>query len=142
MKQTLAAGRLQDNVKTWELPRNLHSPALARQLAEQTAIAWGTDPDGDCTANLAICVSEAVTNAVTHGAGTVLMTLERAGGTITGRVRDDGRWQPTAENDGEHGYGLGIVATLAEVFEVTRGDAGTTVMFRIPVPALPARAAA
>lgn len=141
MKTAIAAGRAHE--QGWSLPRKLTSPGVARELTADTLAGWGIDPGGDAGSAVILCVSELVTNAVTHGAGRVTLSVEfQCGGAIVCHVRDHGKWQSPAGNDPEHGRGLKLIIALAEVFETASGGDGTTVMFRIPLTPLPVKRAA
>jgi anti-sigma regulatory factor (Ser/Thr protein kinase) len=134
MRRAAAAGRTHPPVRAWELPRDLSSPGRARALTRTTVAGWGIDPDGDYAAVLVTCVSEVVTNAVTHGAGQAGFTLAHTGDAVACRVHDDGPMRPLDRNNDEHGRGLAIVTRLAETFAVIPDENGKTVTFQIPIP--------
>ncbi|MFF9295998.1 ATP-binding protein [Streptomyces sp. NPDC014764] len=79
--------------------------------------AWGLDDQVD---TVQLCVSELVSNIVTHvGAGTpASLALSTGGGRLRVEVRDpDTRALPTlvdAEDDAEGGRGMALVAALAD----------------------------
>ncbi|AEV81257.1 RsbU-like Serine phosphatase [Actinoplanes sp. SE50] len=78
-------------------------------------------------------VTELVTNALEHGAGTVTLT---AGVSPDGEARitvaDQGRWRerPRPGDDDfrrDHGFGLAMVASFADRLDIDTGAVGTTV---------------
>jgi len=101
------------------MPATAESAAVARNLARE--LIGEADPLVDA---FVLCVSELVTNAVTHtlsavpgGTITIIMCVGRAGAMV--QVRDDGgpstpRVLSDLEPYSEHGRGLQLVAALAD----------------------------
>jgi serine/threonine-protein kinase RsbW len=84
------------------------------------------------THDVLLAVGEAAANAIEHGhAGRVApveVTLALAGGSLSGTVRDAGRWK-APHSDPDRGRGLEILRAVADDVTITRGD-GTTVAFQ------------
>ena len=99
-------------VQTWELVSGLSAAAEARRhLADACA---GLPEDTVYTARL--LVTELVSNAVLHGQGQVVLTVERDQAGVRVEVHDDSDRLPMV-TDGpalaEHGAGLRLVSALA-----------------------------
>jgi anti-sigma regulatory factor (Ser/Thr protein kinase) len=116
------------------LPGRPESVRAFRELAREAAASQ------DQAEAAALCVSELVTNALVHTrsglpGGTVAVQFELLPGcrSLHIRVQDDGTRIPTPPTGGglagpaESGYGLGIVATLADYWGVTPTDDGRSV---------------
>ena len=58
----------------------------------------------------------------------------RADGDLDVSVRDHGRWRPVPADNGHRGHGLRVIGQIAEDLRIDRGDDGTHVRFRVPVP--------
>jgi anti-sigma regulatory factor (Ser/Thr protein kinase) len=123
--------------RTLALPHDLSSPKLGRQLITTALAEWGADPHSGAADDLRLAASEAITNAVTHGAGPVELTLTYAnsGESVTCRVRDHGTWVPADSADPEHGRGIKIIYALASWLEVDTRDDGTVILFAVNLPA-------
>ncbi|MFB4312198.1 SpoIIE family protein phosphatase [Actinomadura sp. GTD37] len=115
-----------DEVVTWELePEPASVPWIRAQVAARLA-GWGLDALAD-TAQL--LVSELVTNALVHGAGSLGVRLIK-GGTLLCEVHDDGMDLPHlryAEATDESGRGLQLVSHLAARWGTHRTDTGKIV---------------
>ena len=121
--------------------------ADVRTWATESAVCHELEQD------LQLALGEAAANSVDHayrdsapGTFAIRVELDREGG-IEVTVRDHGRWRPEPADKGFRGRGIGLIRTLAEGCEITRGDDGTTVAFRLapvraeigaPAPAAPA----
>jgi anti-sigma regulatory factor (Ser/Thr protein kinase) len=114
-------------------------PAAARAAVTATLARWGL---AGAAADVALMVSELITNACLHGAPPV--TLRAAllpvpgGAELACAVTDTGKEMPapvTAWPGAEHGRGLAVVAALAGECGVTPGPPGKTVWFRLAIPA-------
>ena len=86
---------------------------------------------------MALCVTEAVTNAVVHGyrdgrrPGRVELETERVEGAIWVRVRDDGSGIAPRSDTPGLGFGLPLMANLADEFEArTASTGGTEIVLR------------
>lgn len=92
----------------------------------------------DVIATAALLLSELVTNACQHGAGTITVAIACDGPAIRIAVTDaspDGLTRRRAAPEAEQGRGLQIVATLAAAWGVRAAtgadDPGKTVWFRV-----------
>ncbi|MEU8122086.1 SpoIIE family protein phosphatase [Spirillospora sp. NPDC049024] len=122
-----------DDVVTWELePVPGSVPWIRAQVGVRLA-GWGLDDLAD-TARL--LVSELVTNALVHGAGSVGLRLIK-GRTLLCEVHDDGADMPhlrhTDATD-ESGRGLQLVGHLSTRWGTHRTEGGKVVWFEQRVP--------
>lgn len=105
--------------------------ARARRFVADVAASAGLDPER--VERLAITVSEAATNAITHGRGSGTVMITRTATTLTVAVRDHGPGltspprlpppQPTELN----GRGLWLARQLCDLVEINTSTGGTTV---------------
>ncbi|MFJ9893585.1 ATP-binding protein [Streptomyces sp. NPDC091280] len=115
----------------WTLPgRSERSPHEARKRITRTCREWHVPPE--ITDDLALIISELVTNAVTHAHGdTVTVALVLIGHEVWVAVVDRGPRTPFearhAGDDDEHGRGLFLVKALASRYEICPAGAGTAV---------------
>jgi serine/threonine-protein kinase RsbW len=104
--------------------------AAAREFAQR----YGVANDGD----VALAISEAVTNAVVHAyaaesPGLVRVTAMRADGEVTFTIEDEGRGPHGERESPGPGLGLGVMAQLARHFAISaRPGGGTTVQLTFP----------
>jgi anti-sigma regulatory factor (Ser/Thr protein kinase) len=112
------------------LNKGLHAPAHARAwvLARTPGLAR------DATDDALLIVSELVTNAVRHGDGDIVVSLDVRPDRVRIEVRDDGAELPVIPTehpptDRPAGRGLLIVAATASDWgvDLARGDQGKTV---------------
>jgi serine/threonine-protein kinase RsbW len=114
----------------WTFPAEAAAPGQARAAARAFAADQGAD--ADTLAAIALCVSEAVSNAVVHAyrgserPGAIEVEVRRPNGYLCLRVRDHGcGLAPRADSTGL-GLGLPLIAGSAASVEVlTPGDGGT-----------------
>jgi anti-sigma regulatory factor (Ser/Thr protein kinase) len=106
------------------------APGLARRAAAEFAAGEGADKD--TLAAIALCVSEAVTNAVLHAyrdsdePGAVEVEACRPNGFLCLYVRDDGcGLKPRIDSPGL-GLGLPLISGAASKVEVRSAAAGGT----------------
>ena len=88
--------------------------AAARDFAAEVAVAAGQDRLAD---DVALLVSELITNALLHGAEPIALTVQVSGRRIRLEVEDAATTMPRlldALRGAEHGHGLEIVAGLAD----------------------------
>jgi anti-sigma regulatory factor (Ser/Thr protein kinase) len=115
------------------------SVATARRFVRITAAMWRLT--GDILADAELCMSELVSNAVTHtGSSRVHCRLWSARGVLFLEVDDEDRGdQPQleqAEDEDEHGRGILLIDTFATAWgAVPRlGAAGKTVWAALKLP--------
>jgi serine/threonine-protein kinase RsbW len=115
-------------------------PAMADQLQEvrdfvdDIATSFGFDEDARY--DLKLAATEAVSNAIRHGArserDTVRMCAVEGHGMLTFCVSDHGTFLPNLENDDplpEQGRGLAFIAHLMDQVCIRTGEYGTVVRF-------------
>ncbi|MFI6630757.1 ATP-binding protein [Nonomuraea fuscirosea] len=113
----------------WDLPATPETASVARRLVRETLAAWGLPGLAD---DLALVVSEVVTNAVVHAKSAMTLSLHRQGWSVRGEVADHGPVWPTplsARPNEEHGRGLAIVAAYSERWGVDPAPFGKIVWF-------------
>jgi anti-sigma regulatory factor (Ser/Thr protein kinase) len=116
-----------------ELPAVATAPAEARQVARQACQEWGVPDAAD---DVALVVSELVTNAVVHAKTPLILAIEHEGPTLAVAVGDGQPATPwmadqTPEQSG--GRGLVIVSHLATTWGVVRTVLGKTVWVSLTV---------
>ncbi len=106
------------------------SVAVARHAVSDFARERGADAD-----DVALAVSEAVSNAVIHGfrgrsSGLIDIRAVEDGGSLVVSVSDDGVGvKPNPDSPGL-GLGLALIGSLTERIEIRRNDHGTTLIMR------------
>jgi anti-sigma regulatory factor (Ser/Thr protein kinase) len=112
---------------TVPLPRDRSAPGRARASIRDHA----PELSGERLDTAALLVSELVTNAVLHGAGRIVLTIEAAGAVMRFGVSDEGDGAPHVRDDPgpDGGWGLRLVEQLAARWGVRRS--GTDVWFEI-----------
>jgi len=116
------------------------APALARRAAHDFAAREGAD--ADTLAAIALCVSEAVTNAVVHAydegdrPGVVELEARRPNGYMCLYVRDRGRGLAARSDSEGLGLGLPLIAQAATAVEVRKpAEGGTELVMRFDLAA-------
>lgn len=105
--------------------------AQARQFVADAASCVGLDADR--IQRLSIAVSEAATNAITHGSGSGTLTITRTATTLTVAVRDSGAGLTSPPNPAPphpselRGRGLWLARQLCDRVEINTSTSGTTV---------------
>jgi serine/threonine-protein kinase RsbW len=119
----------------WTFTADAPAPSKARAAARAFAAEEGAD--ADTLAAVALCVSEAVSNAVVHAyrererPGEVELEVKRPNGYLCLLVRDHGCGLAPRTDSPGLGLGLPLIAESASSLEVrTRGDGGTEVLMR------------
>lgn len=108
---------------------------LRRQAAEFAQRAGAAPRVVD---DVALAVSEAVTNVVRHGyeaddeIGTVKLTLAAEDGWLDVTVCDRGHGFRSGNSPGL-GLGLPIIAEVSAVLEISQGTSGTELLMRFPL---------
>ena len=125
------------------LPGRPGSVAVARRFVRITAAMWRLS--ADTVADVELCMSELVTNAVTHtGSRRVHCRLWSARGVLFLEVDDEERRdlpQPgSADEEDEHGRGMVLVETFTAAWGTVPhpGYGGKTVWAALLLPPAPA----
>jgi anti-sigma regulatory factor (Ser/Thr protein kinase) len=126
-----------------ELPSEPAAPGQARAAVREFAAAHGAVEQ--TVADIALAVSEAVTNVVHHAyrdhqpAGEVVLEADRDGSQIAVVVIDSGGGMAPRVDSQGLGLGLPMIASLADVLEVrVRPEGGTEVHMRFDLAREPA----
>jgi serine/threonine-protein kinase RsbW len=119
----------------WTFTAGELAPSRARAAARAFAAESGAD--ADTLAAVALCVSEAVSNAVVHAyreseiPGKVEVEVKRPNGYLCLLVRDHGCGLAPRTDSPGLGLGLPLIAESASSLEVrTPGDGGTEIRMR------------
>ena len=115
-----------------ELPATPRTPERARTFVADTLHGTPYDTIGD---DVALVVSELITNAVMHTRAAVVLTLQAGDGRVRVEVHDQlgGAFARLGGARAEGGRGLDIVATLASAWGVeTVVDDGKMVWAELP----------
>lgn len=116
-------------------PANPEAVPVLRHAAADFAAEHGADTD--LCGDIALAVSEAVTNAVKHSQAhadeQVRLTDSVAEDWLEIRVRDRGAGFGLAESDGL-GLGLPTIARLAAQFTIVQEGQGTELRMHFPLP--------
>lgn len=107
--------------------------------ARRFAIEALGDLPGDMVNDVAVMVSELVTNALVHAATSFTVSVDRRERLVHVEVTDVGSGIPTRRSPGEtdpHGRGLTIVEELSDQWGTSHlpGDPGKAVWFTINIP--------
>jgi anti-sigma regulatory factor (Ser/Thr protein kinase) len=124
----------------WSFPAVPGAVTEARRVARRLAVRYRADPL--VYEAMALCVSEAVTNAVMHAyrglprPGTIELEAKRIAGALCLYVRDRGLGMSPRPDSPGMGLGLPLIAHYAAEFEVRHvSPNGTEIVMRFPVPA-------
>lgn len=117
-----------DSERRVELPSQPSAAGAARSFVRD---ALGEHPvDAGVVHATQLIMSELVTNALLHGAGTLAATVALVGDVLRVVVEDDGEAQPlirAASADATSGRGLAIVEAYARAWGVEDRGAGKAV---------------
>jgi anti-sigma regulatory factor (Ser/Thr protein kinase) len=108
------------------------APVQARRFVKRCLNAWGLT---EISERVALGVSELTTNAVVHGRGRITLTVGATGDRVRVAVEDEGGSEPlmqdpgTVRGVGGGGWGLRIVATIADRWGTDSRGHGTVVWF-------------
>ncbi|TYK49607.1 ATP-binding SpoIIE family protein phosphatase [Actinomadura decatromicini] len=122
-----------DDVGAWELEPVPSTVPWVRAQAGAKLAEWGLEP---LIETVQLLVSELVTNALVHGAGSIGLRLIR-GMTLLCEVYDDGADLPRlrhADATDESGRGLQLVSFLSERWGTHRAERGKVVWFEHRLP--------
>jgi stage II sporulation protein AB (anti-sigma F factor) len=114
----------------WRLPARFDAPEVARRLLRGYAVRHGANREA--VAAVALCVSEAVTNAVLHAyreagePGEIELEARGSDGHIYVHVRDEGVGMTPRVNSPGIGLGLPMIADHASSVEVRTPEMGGT----------------
>lgn len=115
------------------LPARPQNVAVVRQAL--AGMADALDVDVALAADMKIAVTEACTNAVLHaydtGDGPLEVDMRVEGPRLTISVRDRGpgfKPLPASQDEAPLGFGLALIASLADAFAIQGGAAGTEVL--------------
>jgi len=118
----------------FELPPSVGAPLQARRRCEQLCRDWDLESlRSDCS----LLVSELVTNAVLHGAGPILLEIDRDDRGLRVAVANEsavGSASPSprdASTVDQGGRGLAIVGAVAARWGTHRDEVGTRVWFEL-----------
>jgi len=112
--------------------------AHARAVVRAACAEWGIPPE--TADDLALVVSELVTNAVIHAASAVRLALISEEDALRLEVHDDLAARPVARPESPHtagGRGLHVVEALTQRWGVNRHGAGKCIWAEIPVTRSP-----
>jgi len=110
-----------ERLVTCRLRRDPAQVGQARRLVRESLAQWGLDHYIDYTV---LIISELVTNALRHGAGTISIRLSRAGHDLRIEVHDHGAGRPVRRHAGtgdEGGRGLEVIDGLIVMYDGHRG---------------------
>ncbi|GAA3222826.1 ATP-binding protein [Nonomuraea helvata] len=113
----------------WDLPAAPETASVARRLVREALATWNLSGLAD---DMAVVVSEVVTNAVVHAKSAMTLSLHRQGRSVRGEVADHSPVWPTplpAGPNEEHGRGLAIVTAYSERWGVDPAPDGKIVWF-------------
>lgn len=119
---------------SWPLPPSPSSVPRARRLAGGQLAFWGL---GEHREIAELLVSELVTNALRHGAGSIRLSLRARCGMVRCEVEDAGATVPRVRRSGEGdegGRGLRLVSMLSSGWGSTRTPTGKVVWFELLAP--------
>ena len=113
----------------WRFPAEPHSVADARRAARSAAHSYGVE--AGMVETIALCVSEAVTNAVVHAyrdqaePGGVEVEARKPDSFICFYVRDQGTGMGPRRDSPGSGFGLPMIAELASDVSIRSGGPDT-----------------
>ncbi|MEU4561797.1 ATP-binding protein [Actinoplanes sp. NPDC023936] len=116
----------------FDVPIGPDSPRTSRKAVVGVLHVWGYS-DELWTADVAVVVSELVTNAVQHGAGSVVLEIEAYGDQVIVSVADGSSIIPRRrEPDGRGGRGLALIEALTRRWHVEEYQGGKRIRAQMP----------
>lgn len=122
------------NERELSIPADVSKVGEVRDFADAAAEAFGFDAEDRYRIKLA--ATEAVANAVEHGASsaddTIRLRAVDEDGALTFYVTDPGKFVPRVVPRGalpERGRGLAFIGQLMDEVDLTPGDDGTVIRF-------------
>ena len=126
------SARLDERALELSLSAESESVAKARHAAAEFARTHGADPD-----DIALAISEAVSNAVLHAfrgvdTGRIDVRGFPDGDSLVLSVSDDGVGVTPNPDSPGLGLGLALIGSLSEGVELRKEGRGTTLVMRFP----------
>ena len=126
------SARLDERALELSLSAESESVAKARHAAAEFARTHGADPD-----DIALAISEAVSNAVLHAfrgvdTGRIDVRGFQDGDSLVLSVSDDGVGVTPNPDSPGLGLGLALIGSLSEGVELRKEGRGTTLVMRFP----------
>ncbi|GIE28478.1 hypothetical protein Ait01nite_015230 [Actinoplanes italicus] len=121
----------------FDVPIGPDSPRTCRKAVVGVLIVWGYADDA-WAEDVAVVVSELVTNAVQHGSGSVVLGLEAYGNQVIVSVADGSSVLPRRRDpDSRGGRGLMLVEALTHRWHIEEHEGGKRVRAELrPYPDL------
>ena len=133
---------LQNSVPRFRAQYSADALCVGVIRGEVTAVARELGIEGEQLGDVALAVSEAVTNAVVHGSvgrddPHIGLRVDVGDLAMLVTIVDEGDWlkpKPSMGNGPGMGAGLGIIATLTGRLDVRTGSEGTELHLTFPLP--------
>ncbi|MDF5751898.1 ATP-binding protein [Spongiactinospora sp. TRM90649] len=125
----IASGDTRSRQACFDVPDRLEAIGEARRFVRQALARWRL---ADITDDVALIVTELITNSLAYGKEPIRLTLRADGRAVRGEVSDHGSALPTlmpADLYNEHGRGLILVNAYADRWGIDPAASGKTVWF-------------
>jgi len=109
--------------------------AAARLRAAVENVAEENGLSGSATFELKLAATEALANALTHGAPPVNVTLECRDDAVEIEISDCGEFLPNARPNADGGRGIPLMIALVDELAIGHDRAGTRLLLRKRVDA-------